>query len=340
MPTGIYQHKPFSEETRKKLSLAHMGFIHSLEAKKKMRLAHQGMKKPWVKGWQKGNTPWNKGKKGLYKLSEETKQKLSLINIGRKHSEETKKKISEAHKKIGIPWRLGQKHSEETKMKMSLAQKGEKNHMWGKKLSEESKKKLSEIQKRIQNTPETKEKQHLSHFGKKKPPRSEEHKRKLGEAHKGIKFSDEIRKKMSLARKGHFTSEETKRKIGIAHKGMKHSEESKRKISLAQIHRKPTLKNTSIELKIQRLLEENNINFERHYSILGRPDFFIKPNICIFVDGCYWHKCEKCGFNNKIINEKDARITQELQKQGYSVIRIWEHEINNGQFSGLNQLLN
>ncbi len=51
---------------------------------------------------------------------------------GRKHSEETRKKLSEANK--------GKKLSEETKKKLSEANKG-------KKLSEETKKKLSEVQK-------------------------------------------------------------------------------------------------------------------------------------------------------------------------------------------------
>jgi group I intron endonuclease len=44
--------------------------------------------------------------------------------LGRKHSEKTKKIMSDAKK--------GQNHTEETKTKMSDAQKGEKNPMYGK----------------------------------------------------------------------------------------------------------------------------------------------------------------------------------------------------------------
>ena len=30
--------------------------------------------------------------------------------------------------------------------------------------------------------------------------------------------------------------------------------------------------------------------------ILGTPDFyFAKENVAIFVDGCFWHGCRKCG---------------------------------------------
>lgn len=55
------------------------------------------------------------------------------------HSEETKKKMSEARKGILL--------SEETKKKMSKAQRGEKNYMYGKHHSDKTRKKMSEAQK-------------------------------------------------------------------------------------------------------------------------------------------------------------------------------------------------
>ena len=55
---------------------------------------------------------------------------------GFKHSEESKRKISDAHK--------GKTHSEETKKKMSERQKGENHPFYGKTHSEETKKKISE----------------------------------------------------------------------------------------------------------------------------------------------------------------------------------------------------
>ena len=50
--------------------------------------------------------------------------------IGWKHSEETKKKISEANKGEKN-WIYGKKHSEETKLKMSESHKGEKHWNYG-----------------------------------------------------------------------------------------------------------------------------------------------------------------------------------------------------------------
>ena len=96
------------------------------------------------------------------KHSEETRRKLSEAAKGKKHSEETKKKMSESHKNI----------SDETRKKMSLATSGKNNPMYGK--------------------PGT-------NLGKKF---SEEHKKRIGEANKGKKRSLEARQKMSLAQKG------------------------------------------------------------------------------------------------------------------------------------------
>ena len=58
----------------------------------------------------------------------------------------------------------------------------------------------------------------------------------------------------------------------------------------------------------------------------------------IFVDGCFWHGCPQCrkheGLNdeswvNKIAGnvERDRRVTAELEREGWTVLRIPEHDI-------------
>ena len=105
---------------------------------------------------------------------------------GYKHSPESIKKMSEAHK--------GKKISENTRKKISESKKG-------KNLSEEHKRKMSELRK-----------------GRKL---SEEHKRKVSDALSGRKLSKEHKRKMSDALSGRKLSKEHKRKMSDAQKGFK-----------------------------------------------------------------------------------------------------------------------
>lgn len=120
--------------------------------------------------------------------------------FGKKLSEETKKKMSEAQKTIHasrdrstyIYPMKGKKHTEETKAKMSFDRKGEKSHWLGKKWSEESKKKLSDSRKGKYtgiNSPM---------FGK---HLSEEAKQKISLANTGRVCDPELRKKISESMK-------------------------------------------------------------------------------------------------------------------------------------------
>lgn len=82
-------------------------------------------------------------------LSEETKKKISEGNKGKHISEEQKKKISEALKgKPGTSSGMkGKHHTEEARRKNSEAHKGQTPWNKGKKFSEETKRKLSEYKK-------------------------------------------------------------------------------------------------------------------------------------------------------------------------------------------------
>jgi len=102
--------------------------------------------------------------------------------------------------------------------------------------------------------------------------------------------------------------------------------------------------NLSTEGKVEEtLLREGIRGWEKHpISIRGRPDFFFpKQNLALFVDGCFWHGCSKCNrrtpqtrrnyWREKIIENRrrDARQRQALRRMGYSVMRIWEHDLEN-----------
>jgi len=121
MPKGIYIR---TEEMNRSMSLATKGHRVSEETKKKMSLNHIGMS----------------GKCH----SKETKRKMSVIRKGKSngrqgksYSEETKKKMSFAHQGKNNH-NFGKRLSEKTKKKMSLVHRGIHH-------SEETKQKLREI---------------------------------------------------------------------------------------------------------------------------------------------------------------------------------------------------
>lgn len=128
---------------------------------------------------------------------------------GGRHTEETKKKLSESLKGRTSP-NKGKTFSEEHKRKISENNKG-KTH------SEETKRKLSDINRGKTIPEETREKisENNSRYWEGKT-RSEETRNKISESLKGRTLSEEAKMKMSESRKGHIVSEETRRKIGGA----------------------------------------------------------------------------------------------------------------------------
>lgn len=162
-------------------------------------------------------------------------------------------------------------------------------------------------------------------------------------------FSEETRVKMSLAKLGnqlrkgsHFTKEQKKR-LSEAHMGQSQptpmpeevrakiratllghpvSKETKDKIRLKRLLQVFPQKDTKPEVAFQDLLTELGIPFKKHIPVLGicQTDVFIEPNICVFIDGDYWH-----NLPSAII--RDIRNNYILSTNGYEVLRFWEHEL-------------
>lgn len=101
-------------------------------------------------------TSWNKGRKGLYTTSDETKRKLSRIAkekgfgkwmLGRKLSLESIQK--------GAEKRRGHVVEESTRLKISKANSGPNNGMYGRKLSEKERSRISAASKAQWQNPDT-----------------------------------------------------------------------------------------------------------------------------------------------------------------------------------------
>lgn len=109
----------------------------------------------------------------------------------------------------------------------------------------------------------------------------------------------------------------------------------------SQIMRRVKGKDTKPEIRLRKQLWKAGIRGWRLHlkEIEGRPDIiFTKYKLAIFVDGCFWHGCTKClrlpksnvEYWTKKIERNMARdelTTSSLRKEGWTVLRFWEHEI-------------
>jgi DNA mismatch endonuclease (patch repair protein) len=70
-----------------------------------------------------------------------------------------------------------------------------------------------------------------------------------------------------------------------------------------------------------------------------KPDFvFPELKVAVFVDGCFWHGCPNHGTKPKTRasfwlakitgnRARDRRVNRALRGRGWTVVRVWEHEL-------------
>jgi DNA mismatch endonuclease (patch repair protein) len=75
------------------------------------------------------------------------------------------------------------------------------------------------------------------------------------------------------------------------------------------------------------------------HDLIGRPDvFFPELNVAVFLDGCFWHGCPRCGhcpktntvyWEAKLMRNRarDRKVNRILRREGVVVVRFWEHEL-------------
>jgi DNA mismatch endonuclease (patch repair protein) len=111
-------------------------------------------------------------------------------------------------------------------------------------------------------------------------------------------------------------------------------------------------KDTKPEVMLRKQLYARGITGYRiHYNILGKPDIvFPKKKIAIFIDGCFWHKCPICFVKPKTRTEfwmkkiesnvkRDKIVKETLEKEGWIVLRFWEHEVKKSTDAVLTRIL-
>jgi len=109
--------------------------------------------------------------------------------------------------------------------------------------------------------------------------------------------------------------------------------------------------NTGPERQLAELLKKKRRKFEMHARDLpGCPDFvFRKVQVAVFVDGDFWHGwyfptwrlklSEKWESKIEATRKRDVRNHAKLRRAGWSVIRIWEHQLKRDPEACLQRLL-
>ena len=102
-------------------------------------------------------------------------------------------------------------------------------------------------------------------------------------------------------------------------------------------------KNTTPEIRLRKYLwHHGGKGYRKNYKkLIGSPDIvYVSKKIAIFIDGCFWHGCTKCRYLKPKSNvefwkskiqkniQRDEKVTSKLEKMEWTVIRIWEHEID------------
>jgi len=98
--------------------------------------------------------------------------------------------------------------------------------------------------------------------------------------------------------------------------------------------------NTSPELTLRRALWARGLRYRLNVRTPGgRPDLtFAKDRLAVFIDGCFWHGCplhytrprsREEFWSAKLIEniDRDCRQATALRAAGWSVLRLWEHEV-------------
>lgn len=110
-------------------------------------------------------------------------------------------------------------------------------------------------------------------------------------------------------------------------------------------------KDTGPEKQMAAMLRRSRRRFETHARDLpGRPDFvFRRAKVALFVDGDFWHGWRFPAWRFKLSQKwetkiegnrrRDRRNQAKLKRAGWTVIRVWEHQMKRDPEACLRRVL-
>lgn len=108
----------------------------------------------------------------------------------------------------------------------------------------------------------------------------------------------------------------------------------------SEIMSKIRAEGTQAELAVFKELRKRKVYFQKHYKrAAGKPDLAVPSRKkAVFVDGDFWHGYRFDKIKNRLPKKywlgkiesniaRDKRNKLILKKNGWKVLRVWEHEV-------------
>lgn len=97
-------------------------------------------------------------------------------------------------------------------------------------------------------------------------------------------------------------------------------------------------RDTTPERVLRSAVFRAGLRFRKHYRLPGTPDMvFVKRRIAVFIDGDFWHGYRYTAWTKPLSaywrakiernRARDRRNVAALRRDGWIVLRIWEHDI-------------
>ncbi len=110
----------------------------------------------------------------------------------------------------------------------------------------------------------------------------------------------------------------------------------------SEIMKKIKSKDSKIEVEFRKSLWKEGFRYRKNVNkFFGKPDLVLKKyKTVIFIDSCFWHGCRRHRtipktnvkyWKNKIERnrQRDREVGNYYRRNGWKVIRIWEHNLKN-----------
>jgi len=109
-------------------------------------------------------------------------------------------------------------------------------------------------------------------------------------------------------------------------------------------------KDTKIELRLRKAIYDSGLRgYRLNYKLLGKPDVvFTRYKVAVFCDGEFWHgryynekrhKYKEYWLKKIKYNmDRDKKINRKLRRSGWSVIRLWESNIEKNMEKCIKQI--